>query len=599
MSEVIVHNVFFKPPLAIARVGGSSTPLDAFVWDSDTSIHGANRTVIRPDVTLKVLPDASLRPYLPNVIQFRDGDQLRPVAPFFELWATVERDGGPCQEEPLNLSLLQDVGIWLDSVEYTVTVGNRKAQVRTRSAACAYIARINAMGDDPERKPLHAYSPHNAGEEPLVFREHPIPLGQFQVIKPIPRRAMGVDLSVLRVRFTPARGEVYGPPTAIAGPASPLPPGEALQAVTLGGRLHDIVPKLNRFLNPKSRWCHYVMDEFGQEDPQPSDSYDGANVGENRSWGVVDDTCDGIIEVQVAINGVRHVATARILSSCPDYAPDRRPFNSLADDLSDRDKGRMLIRTDEDLKEVQAEIADLFERVFETSSLMNLDALRDRAIKENLGSPVPSGFPKLPHIDEKSMTAADGPRFADELAANLFPYPAPSPPASGSQPAPLPYADLAHFRHGPLCDEDTLVDFLSAYADRVRELIRPPFGRFAELAGPKKKSKSARRFRDPRVERDGYHDMRMPPYMRDSDQSSLSITYRQYHALMDLIDTITAAAPKTAVKKAKVRAALAAAPPGQAQPEAARKRRIDARARLKREGPITHRVEDFTKRRDS
>ena len=36
MSEVIVHNVFFKPPLAIARVGGSSTPLDAFVWDNDT-----------------------------------------------------------------------------------------------------------------------------------------------------------------------------------------------------------------------------------------------------------------------------------------------------------------------------------------------------------------------------------------------------------------------------------------------------------------------------------------------------------------------------------------------------------------------------------
>ena len=263
-------------------------------------------------MTLKVLPDASLRPYLPNVIQFRDGDQLRPVAPFFELWAMVERNGGPCLEEPLNLSLLEDLGILLDSVEYTVTVGNRKAQVRARSAACAYIARINAMGNDHERKPLDAYSPHNAGEEPLVFRDQPIRLGQFQVIRPIPRRAMGVDLSTLRVRFTPARGEVYGPPTAIAGPASPLPPGEALQAVTLGGRLHDIVPKLNRTLNPKSPWCGYVMDAFGQEDPQPSDSYDGANVGENRSWGVVDDTCDGIIEVQVAINGFRHVATAPV-----------------------------------------------------------------------------------------------------------------------------------------------------------------------------------------------------------------------------------------------------------------------------------------------
>jgi hypothetical protein len=596
MSEVIVHNVFFRPPLAIARVGGSPTPLDAFVWDSDTSIHGANRTVIRPDVTLKVLPDASLRPYLPNVIQFRDGDQLRPVAPFFELWVTVERDGGPCQEEPLNLLLLQTVGILLDNVEYTVTVGNRKAQVRTRSAACAYIARINAMGNDHERKPLDAFSPHNARQEPLVFRDDPIRLGEFQVIRPIARQAMGVDLSVLRVRFTPARGEVYGPPTAIAGPASPLPPGEALQAVTLGGRLHDIVPKRNRILNPKSRWCHYVMDEFGQEDPQPSDSYDGANVGKNRSWGVVDDTCDGTIEVQVAINGFRHVATARVLSSCPDYAPDRRPFNSLADDLSDRDKGRVVIRTDDDLKEVQAEIADLFERVFETSSLMNLDALRDRAIKENMSEAYPVDSP--PHIDEKSMTAADGPKYADELAANLFPYPAPPPPPSGPQPTPLPYADLAHFRHGPLCDEDTLLDFLGAYADRVRELIRPPFGRFAELAGPKRKSKSARRFRDPRDAEDGYHDMRMPPYMRDSDQNSLSITYRQYHALMDLIDRIAAAPPKTALKAAKVRAAPPAAAPGDLTPEDVRKQRIAVRARLKREGPITRRVDEFTKRRD-
>jgi hypothetical protein len=598
MSEVIVHNIFFKPPLAIARVGGSPTPLDAFVWDSDKSIHGANRTVIRPSVTLKVLADGSLRPYLPNVIQFRDGELLRPVAPFFELWATVERKGHGCQEEPFNLALLKDVSIWLDSVEYTVTVGNRKAQVRTRSAACAYIARINTMGDDHARKPLNAFSPHNAGQEPLVFREHPIRLGEFQVIRPIARQAMGVDLSVLRVRFTPARGEVYGPPAAIAGPASPLPPGEALQPVTLGGRLHDIVPELNRILNPKSSWCEYIMDSLDQEDPQPSDSYDGANVGENRSWGVVDDSCDGIIEVQVAIKGVRHVAAARVLSSCPDYAPDRRPFNSLADDLVDRDKGRMDIgNSAHDLKETQAEVADLFERVFETSSLMNLDALRDRAVKENLSGTSPSEFPKAPHIDERSMTAGDRP-YADDLAAALFPYPAPPPLPSGPQPTPLPYSDLAHFRHGPLCDEDTLIDFLNAYAERVRDLIRPPFGRFAELAAPKKRNKSARPFRDPRDDRDGYHDMRMPPYMRDSDQNSLSITYRQYHALMDLLDKITAPPSKAAVKAAaKAKAALGAERKAKKSPEQVRAQRIADSARLRREGPITRQVEEFTKRR--
>jgi hypothetical protein len=300
----------------------------------------------------------------------------------------------------------------------------------------------------------------------------------------------------------------------------------------------------------------------------------------------------------VAIKGVRHVAAARVLSSCPDYAPDRRPFNSLADDLIDRDKGRMDIgNSAHDLKETQAEVADLFERVFETSSLMNLDALRDRAVKENLSGTSPSEFPKAPHIDERSMTAGDRP-YADDLAAALFPYPASPPLPSGPQPTPLPYSDLAHFRHGPLCDEDTLIDFLNAYAERVRDLIRPPFGRFAELAAPKKRNKSARPFRDPRDDRDGYHDMRMPPYMRDSDQNSLSITYRQYHALMDLLDKITAPPSKAAVKAAaKAKAALGAERKAKKSPEQVRAQRIADSARLRREGPITRQVEEFTKRR--
>src|SRR6266511_3651977 len=141
MGRLQVQEIFFLPPLAIARVGGSETPLDAFVWETDKSIHGANRTVIRPAVSLKVLSDGTLRPYKPNALQFRDGNLLRPVAPFFELWATVERDG-VASKEPLTLELLKQVGVWLDSVEFTVTVGNRKAQRRTGSAACAYIARI-------------------------------------------------------------------------------------------------------------------------------------------------------------------------------------------------------------------------------------------------------------------------------------------------------------------------------------------------------------------------------------------------------------------------------------------------------------------------
>jgi hypothetical protein len=512
-------NFFFLPPLAIARMGGSDTPLDCFVWDTDKSIHGGNQTVIKPAISLRVMANGSVRPFVPKVIQFRDGDLLRPVAPFFELWAIVE-EGKRCKMLPVNLHLLKCFGAGIDSVEYRITVANREAQRRTLSAACAYIAQQVVSGDDHRRRQLLAFSPHVPGEEPLVSAEHKIRLGYFQVIRPIDRRAMGVDLSALRVRFTPATGEVYGPPTAVTGPASPLPPGQALDPVTLGGRLYEIVKPKNRILSSRTRWSEYVMDADSQEDPQPSDSYDGANVGDNRSWGVVDDSCDGIIEAQVAIGGDRYVATTRVLSSCPDFAPDRRPLNSLADDLADRDKEPVTMRTPEQLNEGLAEISDLFERAFETASLINLDANRYRGLNENLQSAKETKKP--PHIGFDSMTGKDKP-FAD-LTATFF-------PDRTETTKNLQFADLADLRHGELCDIEALLDLLQdqTKSEYLSDLIRPPFGRFTDLA------KRNSGFRDPRVARDQLHDMRMPPYMRDSDAYPLSITRRQYDVLMKLL----------------------------------------------------------------
>jgi hypothetical protein len=519
-----ITEIYFLPPLAIARLGASDTPLDCFVWDTDKSIHGANRTVIQPAVTLRVMADGSLRPFVPNAIQFRDGAPLRPVAPFFELWATINSGAGS-EDKPLTTSLLRRFGANLSSVEYTITVANRKAQRRTGSAACAYIARQSVQGNDHERKPLLAYSPHSARTEPLVTRDRPIPLGHFQVIRPIKRKAMNVDLSALRVRFTPAKGKVYGPRTAIAGPASPLPPGQALDPLTLGGRLYEIVPEDNRILNPHTKWSEYIMDADKQEDPQPSDSYDGANVGNNRSWGVVDDSCDGIIEAQVAIRGARFVATARVLSSCPDFAPDRRPLNSFADDLADRDLESVQINPQDrsQIAQTQAEIADLFARAFETASLINLDSNRYRALSENA-----TNRRDRPQVNFDSMTGKDKPPA--DLTADLFPS-APDPNDSD-----LPYSDVAHFRHGELSDIEIMLDLFSQNATRVRKIIRPPFGRFRQLKKrPHPRSKPSADFRDPRVARDQLHDMRMPPYMRDSDLLPLSITQRQYDALVKLL----------------------------------------------------------------
>jgi hypothetical protein len=155
-------------------------------------------------------------------------------------------------------------------------------------------------------------------------------------------------------------------------------PGQALAPETLGGPLREIVKPENRILNPFTKLTEYIMDADDQEDPQPSDSYDGANVGDDRSWGVVDGTCDGIIEAQLVVDGVRYVATARVLSSCPDFAPDRRPVSSFADDLTDREEPPVPVETIDDAYETLDEVADLFERAFETASPINLDANRYR-----------------------------------------------------------------------------------------------------------------------------------------------------------------------------------------------------------------------------
>jgi hypothetical protein len=531
-----IKSIYFLPPLAIGRLGGGDTPLDSFVWDSDRTIHGAHRTIIRPAISLEVLGDGSLRPFLPNSIQFRDSGLLRPVAPFFELWATLV-DGS---FHPLTSTLLERCNASLDNVQYEITVANRKAQRRTGSAACAYIAHANVTASDHARKQLLAYSPHTSAQQPLVYKDRPVPLGHFQAIKPLPRVALNINLDVLRVRFTPAKGKVYGPPAAIAGPASPLQQGIALPKVTEGGRLHEIVRPENRILNAHTPWSQHIMDQ-NRDDPQPSDSYDGANVGNSQSWGVVDDSCDGIIQAYVIIGDRRLVASSRVLSSCPDFAPDRRPFYSVADDLADRDLPN--INIDDDPPEGREyEIADLFERAFETASLFNLDALRTRAIAENISSPPLPEEAGQPEMDERSMTSADRgikkgdlgkkiPPYAD-LTGDLFHHP----PAAVREPG-LPYTAAAQFAHAKLCDIETLIDFLRSKPDRVERLVRPPMGRFSELAGRRRKS-TPQKFRDPRVERDTYHDMRMPPYMRDSDENPLAVTHRQHDALMQFIRSL-------------------------------------------------------------
>ena len=102
-------NVYVLPPFAVARLGASDTPVDAFDWVENPATHGAGKTVIRPAVSLRVLPDGSIQPYMPSVILFRDGpgQKIRPTAPFFELWGRFDDAADP---QPLTETRLEQIG---------------------------------------------------------------------------------------------------------------------------------------------------------------------------------------------------------------------------------------------------------------------------------------------------------------------------------------------------------------------------------------------------------------------------------------------------------------------------------------------------------
>ena len=87
--------ILCSPPLSIARLGASTVPMDAFAWIPSRNPHDSGETRIAPTWTLDVQPDGSVVPRLPTQVVLRDAGDLRPVAPFIELWCDEGPDGQP------------------------------------------------------------------------------------------------------------------------------------------------------------------------------------------------------------------------------------------------------------------------------------------------------------------------------------------------------------------------------------------------------------------------------------------------------------------------------------------------------------------------
>jgi hypothetical protein len=524
MPRPEISAIRFRPPVAIARLGDSPSPVEAFTWAEDPRIFGAGKTVVVPRVSFEVLADGSIEPYMPWGIRFRDGRAIRPVCPFFELEAKVSGYRKREQFGPLTSRLLNEAGIKPAQLSFRIVAANRKAERRTGDPACRFEARALVRADDYTRHDLRAWSHASTGNL-LVLPDRPILLGAVQVIRPSKLRShLGVSLDTIRFRFTPGRGEVYGPLSTTSSET------EASR------HRHVIVRPENRILNPSASWVRYNFNNPSYPPPFPPDTYDGESDidSDGGSWGIVDDTCDVLIVATLAAVTTTVSANARVFVGPPDYAPDRRPFCSLADELADRDPESLRkAMWNASPGEWHDSVADLFRRVAETTSMINLERQRSRQLEINAeivkASKIKneSGFPE---INDKSMTAEDkilGVKLLSDAAVEQTLSPA----GENAQDVPvLPRAEYAKTRHDELSEPDVLLPFLLENPDRIRQLMRPPFARASELETKDEKQKPFD-LRDPRYPRSYLYDMRMPPYMRDGDFAPLSLTRLQWDLL--------------------------------------------------------------------
>lgn len=512
----MLTGLWITPPLAFARLGGSPTPCAAFSWAKvGISPSGSAQTTLSPEETLTLADDGTVSSDVPNTLVFKDDDGAwRPVCPFFELhgsWVLNEQN----YEGPITKGVLADNGLLLADVQWTVTLGNLKAYHFTLDEGDKISASVNIRGDDTGRRALAGSSPDGAGLAPLIPAATPMPMGEVQLAQPTDDDSF----PELRLRFYPPKGLTYGPPSLpqkLAAAADSrlnpaLNPEASRQVWARNAEWFGFdLPEAQKIVNPDGHWAQLNLDAEGPPpagagDPRNAPGGLSASLFELRggqqdaqtnriSMGLVDDVSDGT--VHCSISGLE--ATARIAVGPPDFAPMNRPCTSLQDGLADRvlrDDFRNNPPGDADLEAI---VADIFERALETSDLMNKDAQSDRARGTNFNPEDPANT-DLPNPRPGFESNPRGTLWASSNE-NVTDRPA---PAGSLQVDAMPVSfqgQRAHRRYNAI---EYLRDRLREEPELIEKWLRPP--------------------RDPSP----LFDRRMPALMRGSDGDPMHLTRRQ------------------------------------------------------------------------
>jgi hypothetical protein len=236
---------------------------------------------------------------------------------------------------------------------------------------------------------------------------------------------------------------------------------------------------------------------------------------------VIDDTCELRVDVEVqlpaqaagaALPGMaaRVVRThATVFVAPPDFAPDRRPFLTIADELNDRNADAAVRSDAMSAAALDQWVSDLFARVHETVSLMNVDFWRGA-----FGwRPLPPQYLAASALANDGVAPVDQAMGSQDSLRTLVTVPAPS------SDLPLPLSDRARNHHRALADLQRLKNLVRENPGRLRQLIRAPF----EVEAGESR---------------GAQSMRMPPFMSHSNAGPLTLAAWQYALVMRWVDLV-------------------------------------------------------------
>jgi hypothetical protein len=340
------------PPLAIARLGSSPHPLENY--ELELSENGLDFRRIVPASTFYVdaatgeIADARI----PDVIRFRDGDHIRPVAPFLEVYARTS-DG---TFAPLTAGLLQAKGLATTDVRWTVEVGNIKAFRRTGDNGDKAIAKVS-FSDHL----VHALDATASNFLPGKV----LPLGTVRYIKPNTR------FPQIRLRFTPAEGLIYGASDQRIEIDENGDQVKREDEIVAGRVIYDGT-------NAQHKWLGWV-DSGDAATTNPGAIYAGFDDkdGNHVSWGYLDDECDGLVTVELTTKeNVTLSAFARMGAGPPNFAPDGLPVRTVHDELMQALLGPAVLPADVS----QEDAEDIVRRASETVRLLNTAVMNGNTV---------------------------------------------------------------------------------------------------------------------------------------------------------------------------------------------------------------------------